>query len=190
MFSMDFVYSSLLEGSTSTVAVVVISCVIVALPITYGIQKLLKKYLICFVGAMVGVLLTMGILQPMSPPAWLRYLAYAANGVIGFIIFKEAKHFMTRAATALIGAMLFLIGLSMAVAGDTTSNLQFQKGVYMQPRFWGYTIGFLVLTALGTWIQIKYMPEPDLGDDEDKKTSSQREALLSDVEKDNTINFL
>jgi hypothetical protein len=125
MFSMNFIYSSLLEGSTSIVALVVVSCVIVAIPITYGIQKLLKKYLICFVGAMVGVLFTMAILQPMSPPTWLRYLTYTGNGVIGFIIFKEAKTFMIRAATATIGAMLFMIGLSMVVAGDTTSNLQF-----------------------------------------------------------------
>ena len=62
MFTFNFVYTSLLEGSTSTIAVVVISCTVVAIPITYGLQKLAKKYLICLVGAMVGILLTMGIL--------------------------------------------------------------------------------------------------------------------------------
>ena len=61
----------------------------------------------------------------MSPPTWLRYISYIFNGVVGFIIFKSAKSTMIKVSTALIGSMLFTIGLSMVVAGDSTSNLEF-----------------------------------------------------------------
>jgi len=62
MFSFNFVYASLLEGSTTIIAVVCISCVVVAIAVTIAIQKYAKQYLVNLIGFMVGVLLTMAIL--------------------------------------------------------------------------------------------------------------------------------
>jgi len=79
-------------------------------------------------------------------------MAEIFNGVTGFMIFKEAKSFWIKVSTALIGSFLFLTGLSMTISGDVTDNLQMQKGLYMQPRFWGYIFGFLLITGAGAWI--------------------------------------
>lgn len=37
----------------------------------------------------------------------------------------------------------------------------------MKPHFWGYLFGTVFLTAFGLFVQTKFIPEPDMGVDED-----------------------
>lgn len=69
--------------------------------------------------------MTMALMIPMNPPVWMKYMALLANGVIGFIVFKEARSFLLKVSTAFIGSFIFIYGLSMVVARNSSSNLQF-----------------------------------------------------------------
>lgn len=116
-------------------------------------------------GFMLGVLITTALLSPMNPPIWLRYIAYLVNGIIGFCIFKSAKSMLIRVTTAIIGSFMFFYGLNMVISKHGSENLAMQRGFYMEPKFWGYLSGIIILTLIGTFIQYKFMPEPDLGKD-------------------------
>ena len=60
----------------------------------------------------------------------------------------------------------------------------------MQPRFWGYAFGFLFITVLGAFVQIKYMPELDVGDDKVEEENEGKTALLTYVERPNANDLL
>ena len=155
----------MLEGNITVVTLVVLGCIILGIIITYMIKRLARKYLICFMGAMVGVLIALAVLTPISVPYWMRYTAYAISATIGFLVFRSAKSFLLKVSTAFIGSFMFIYGVDMMISVHISSNLSYQKGFYMSPKFWGLLVGFIVLTILGSWIQIKFMPEPDLGGD-------------------------
>ena len=153
MFMFNFVYESIMiEGSTGVIAAVTISCVVVSFPITYGIYRCARKWLVCIVGSMIGCLITYLIMTPMSPPAWIKYCAYIGNGVTGFLIFRHATSLMLKLSTSLIGSMMFTVGLSMCISGDTSSDLEYQKGFHMDGRFWAYIITVNVMFAIGGFV--------------------------------------
>ena len=58
---------------------------------------------------------------------------------------------------------MFVYGLSMVIARYTLSDLSW----YKQPKYWGFLVALIILTILGTFVQVKYMPEPNLGEDKD-----------------------
>ena len=128
---------------------------------------------------MVGALITVAILSPVhAAPAGMRYAAYAINSAIGFYIYKDAKTFLLKASTAFIGALMFFYGLDMMITGHG-NNLAYQKGFYMYPKFWGYLIGIILFVLIGAYVQIKYMGEPDLGQETcDCEVREYKEKLL------------
>lgn len=118
-----FVYDSLLSGSSAVIAIVVVCCIAAGFAITCAIKKYAKAYMVCFIGAMMGVMITWAIFLPISPPNAIRYLAYAVNALIGWHIFKKAKSFLLKASTAFIGATMFFYGLNLLISKHISSNL-------------------------------------------------------------------
>ena len=160
MFTFNFVYESIMvDGSTGVIAAVVISCIIVAFPISFALYKCSKKWLVCIVGAMIGLLISYLVMTPMSPPAWIKYCVYIGNAIVGFLIFKHSTSVMIKLSTSLIGSMMFTVGLSMCISGDNRSDLEFQEGFHMDGKFWGYIAAVNFMFAVGAIIQLKYMPE-------------------------------
>ena len=93
MFIFEFMYEAMISGNIAVIVVVITVCTLVGIGITLLIRKFARQWLICIIGAVVGVLISIAILSSVTItlPAWSRYLVYSISGLVGFLIFKNAK---------------------------------------------------------------------------------------------------
>ena len=108
-------YDSVVEGNVAVIAVAISMSVILGILITLLVRKFLRQWLICIIGAVVCVLISMAIMKSIAPPVWVSYLVYIISGVIGFLVFKNAKSFLIKLSTAFIGSFMFVLGLSIVI---------------------------------------------------------------------------
>jgi len=89
--------------------------------------------------------------------------------IIGVYIGRTFNKYVKSFGTAIVGATMLVVGVSMydkKMSVDEIPSKDDLKDKAMLGRYIGYSAGWIILTCLGTFIQLKFITADDCDDDD------------------------
>jgi len=173
----QMLYSLWLSGNDSlsmgVFVGVLIGCIIVGGLVAWLTSHLTRKFSVPIIAGVGGAALILILLGAFNVEnTYIEVAGAVAGAALGIFIGYRTKKFVKSAGTAMIGAFMIVRGISNYAGGWANENAvanQVSNGNLhaVKTSMWLYFAGFVVLTIAGSVVQIKYIEEEKVDDDDE-----------------------
>ena len=125
----------------------------------YIFTKFAVKWATALLGAMTGVILTFLLISPLIKNDIIQLVLIIVLALLGGILGFKYNRYIRAYATSIIGAGLLAIGANSFFGGLTFLNMKAVKDQDLKqvtPIYAAYLAGFIVISASGIYVQLKY----------------------------------
>jgi hypothetical protein len=163
------------------VAGVIAGCIILGGVIAYFSYRLTKTYIVQILGAIGGIVVFLMLVKVLKlKKKYWNFIFAVLGGVVGWFVAYKLRHFVKAAGTSLIGSFLFVRGVGCYAPGYPNEFNMNANEIVNNPNgnleIILYMIGFIVLTVIGTFFQMKTQGVDE--EDEDDAFKNQSEARV------------
>jgi hypothetical protein len=155
------------QSSTGLVIGTVIGCILLGAGTAFLTYKFTKAFVVQILAGVTGALLVMMVAQTFHLRGWALIGSVVGGAVFGIFIGHQLRFFVRAVATALIGSFFIMRGVGCYAPGFP-SAYDVEDVKHANNYMIGYLAGFVLLTVIGSFYQLKYVQQEESDSDEFK----------------------